>query len=211
MSRGPVTVTLTGREASLLLANEWNDHPSWSDIAQKTRSARRDRSAGGDAQEHAMELPADPVARNNHRAMWADVALRAFAELTGRDVEADGVDTAISDLLADLHHLAGRHDVSWSAVPGRADGHYTEETTHDSRMRDLAMRAMHRIPHRRPRHRGRRDGRHPRRMRRRVEAGQRPGLRVVGIPMVAVPIGEGDENDEQDTSCHCGHPECGAC
>jgi hypothetical protein len=127
MSRGPVTVTLTGREASLLLANESNDHPSWSDIAQKGRSARRDRSAGGDAHEHAMELPADPVARNNHRAMWAGVALRAFAEMTGLDVEADGWDTAIADLLTDLHHLADLRDVSWCAVPGRADGHYTEE------------------------------------------------------------------------------------
>jgi hypothetical protein len=39
MSRGPGTVTLTAREALLLLANEWNDHPSWSGIAQKIRSA----------------------------------------------------------------------------------------------------------------------------------------------------------------------------
>lgn len=77
MSRGPVTVTLTGREALLLLAN---------------------------------------------------VALGAFAEMTGLDVEADGWDTAISDLLADLHHLVDRRDVSWLGVLGRADGHYTEET-----------------------------------------------------------------------------------
>ena len=128
MSRGPITVTLTAREASLLLANEWNDHPSWSDIADKIRSAQRDRSAGGDGHEQAMELPADHGALNDHCAMWADVALRAFAEPTGLDFEADGWDTAISDLLADLHHLADRHDVSWWAVLGRADGHYTEET-----------------------------------------------------------------------------------
>jgi hypothetical protein len=38
-----------------------------------------------------------------------------------------------------------------------------------------------------------------------------PDCELWEIHMVAVPIGDDDENDEQDTSCHCGHPECGAC
>lgn len=75
-----------------------------------------------------MSLPADPEELNDARAMWAEVALRAFTDETGLDIEADGWDTAICDLIADLRHLADRHDVTWCAVLDRADNHYSEET-----------------------------------------------------------------------------------
>ena len=45
MTRGALTIRLNAREAQLLLANEWNDHPSWSGIADKIRAAQRDPSA----------------------------------------------------------------------------------------------------------------------------------------------------------------------
>jgi hypothetical protein len=35
-----VVIVLNAREQALLLANEMNDHESWSDIAQKIRDAR---------------------------------------------------------------------------------------------------------------------------------------------------------------------------
>ena len=128
MSHGTITVTLTARETSLLLANEWNDHRSWSDIARKIRAAQRDRSAGDGDPERATDVPADPEALNDSRAMWAEVALRAFTEETGLDIDGDGWDIAICDLVADLRHLADRHHVSWDAVLDRVDNHYSEET-----------------------------------------------------------------------------------
>ena len=111
-----------------MLANEWNDHRSWSDIARKIRAAQRDGSACDGDPERAIEVPADPEALNDSRAMWAEVALRAFTEETGLDIEGDGWDIAICNLVADLRHLADRHDLSWDAVLDRVDNHYTEET-----------------------------------------------------------------------------------
>ena len=51
---GMTTITRTPREVKLLLANERNDHPSWSDIAHKIRTAQlgeprdRDDEDGGE-------------------------------------------------------------------------------------------------------------------------------------------------------------------
>ena len=51
----------------------------------------------------------DPEGQNDDRAQWALVAAKAFAKRTRLKIEADGLDTAISDLLADLGHLCDRN------------------------------------------------------------------------------------------------------
>jgi hypothetical protein len=43
--------------------------------------------------------------------------------------EADGLDTAISDLLADLAHLCDREGLQLSALLNRAEFHYNDETS----------------------------------------------------------------------------------
>ena len=111
MSGDVITITLTAREAQLLLTNEWNDHPSWPDIARTIRAAQCDRSGDGGDDERPAGLPPDPEELNDARAMWAEAALRTFADVSGLDIEADGWDTAICNLVADLRHLADRHDV----------------------------------------------------------------------------------------------------
>lgn len=50
-----------------------------------------------------MTLPPDPEQMNDARADWAEVAIEAFMAETGTDPE-----NAISDLIANLHHLSDR-------------------------------------------------------------------------------------------------------
>lgn len=80
------------------------------------------------------ELPDNPFARLNYediaednltRAHFAIPAVKAFAKRTG--LGGEDVSTAISDLLADLHHLADALDLDWDALVERGDRHYQPE------------------------------------------------------------------------------------
>lgn len=65
---------------------------------------------------------------NRDRSMWAEAAARYFADLTGLDWDADEPETAISDLLADLMHLADSLSLDFDSMIYRARNHYDEET-----------------------------------------------------------------------------------
>lgn len=68
---------------------------------------------------------------NEQRAGWAAASLKTFTELTGLS-EGDGFATAVSDLLADLMHLAGAHGYEPCAFLSdtceRATGHFRAES-----------------------------------------------------------------------------------
>jgi hypothetical protein len=70
------------------------------------------------------EVPPDPDELNDDRAVWAEVALAAFAAETGCD-RAD----ALPDLLCDLLHWCDRTGVSFADELERARGHYRVETS----------------------------------------------------------------------------------
>lgn len=59
---------------------------------------------------------------NSDRAGWALTAVRAFQQATGSDD-----DTAIYDMLCDLHHLADEIGLDWDGLLGMADYHYEAE------------------------------------------------------------------------------------
>jgi hypothetical protein len=75
-----------------------------------------------------MSIPADSDEKNDDRAEWARAAVRHFQILTGLG-EADGLDTAISDLLADIAHLCDREDLDFYHLLQQSGAHYLAETT----------------------------------------------------------------------------------
>lgn len=68
-----------------------------------------------------MGEPPDLV-DNEDRASWADSALRAFAGATRVDKEE--MQTQMQDLIADLFHLAHRHDLPVNEIMQAAVHHY---------------------------------------------------------------------------------------
>ncbi len=70
-----------------------------------------------------MKLPADPQARNDERAHWAQVTLAAFVAETGTD---EG--TALVEFLAGVMHWCDRSGESFEAQLERARSLYREET-----------------------------------------------------------------------------------
>jgi hypothetical protein len=65
---------------------------------------------------------------NKTRASWAFEALSAFGQATAGDWKKSlGFETAMSDLLADLMHLADRHKLSWATLVDKAEYDYEEE------------------------------------------------------------------------------------
>jgi len=71
--------------------------------------------------------PTPLVGMNLKRAQWARQAVVAFMAATGLS-EADGFDTAISDLLVDLTHLTFELNLDFQELMARAERHYTAET-----------------------------------------------------------------------------------
>jgi hypothetical protein len=63
---------------------------------------------------------------NDRRAEWAGCALAAFVSQTGTDS-----DSAVTDLLCDLMHLADRAGTDFAADLERARRHYDAETKPD--------------------------------------------------------------------------------
>ena len=79
------------------------------------------------ASDRAGNVPPDPEGINDSRAEWAVYALVAFMSQTGTDRES-----AVTDLLCDLMHLADRDGSDFSADLERARMHYACETQPDS-------------------------------------------------------------------------------
>jgi hypothetical protein len=73
-------------------------------------------------------LPADPEGMNDDRAMWAQTALDAFAEVTNMDTAGEDAQTILTDLLADFMHWSDRNGVDFAEVLASAKAHYEEET-----------------------------------------------------------------------------------
>lgn len=67
------------------------------------------------------------VGFNRKRAAWAQRALRTFMSATGL-TKADGLNTAFSDLLADLMHLADHLRKPFPALLREAGSLYRAET-----------------------------------------------------------------------------------
>lgn len=76
----------------------------------------------------------DDICDNEKRAAWGLEAVETYAARTGLDISpsADGVETAISDLLADLHHVADREGLDFADMVERARNHYEAETAEES-------------------------------------------------------------------------------
>lgn len=72
----------------------------------------------------------DAICDNEKRAAWGLEAVETYAARTGLDISpsADGVETAISDLLADLQHVADREGLDFADMVERARNHYEAET-----------------------------------------------------------------------------------
>jgi hypothetical protein len=75
------------------------------------------------ASDTTRTLPPDPENMNDHRAKWAQAALRAFQKATGADAHE-----AVGDLLCDLMHLSDRSEFSFETALDRARRHYEAET-----------------------------------------------------------------------------------
>lgn len=63
---------------------------------------------------------------NDERAAWAADSARVYADWTGLDYDGE-VDTAISDLIASLLHLADRNGLCPETLIQRAQMHYEAE------------------------------------------------------------------------------------
>lgn len=66
---------------------------------------------------------------NLARAGWAMKAVETFAAETGLDLEADGLDVAISDLLCDILHLCQRDGIDIERAADAAYMHFEAEAS----------------------------------------------------------------------------------
>lgn len=64
---------------------------------------------------------------NEDKADFAHHAVRTYMKATGL-TRADGLETAIGDLLADLMHLCRIESVDWDFLVLQAKAHFNEET-----------------------------------------------------------------------------------
>lgn len=67
---------------------------------------------------------------NDERAEWAKDSCRLYADVTGLTLE-DEVDTAISDLIASLLHLADMNGLCPDTILERAKMHYEYESAYE--------------------------------------------------------------------------------
>ena len=66
------------------------------------------------------------------RKQFTDRALKALATYE----EDEETDTAIADLLCDLHHLCDQLEVDWHETNRRADGYYEVEQEFVKQLKD---------------------------------------------------------------------------
>lgn len=79
-------------------------------------------------------LPPDPEEMNDERAEAAQRAIEAFALDFGEAIADKGIlEQNISDLVADLGHLADRFGIDFTTILSRAALHYNEETDNQGR------------------------------------------------------------------------------
>lgn len=69
----------------------------------------------------------DPQADNDCRARWGAQALIAYATNQGKASLQEELETAASDMLADLRHLFDALDLDWEALSAKADANYRAE------------------------------------------------------------------------------------
>lgn len=67
---------------------------------------------------------------NSERAEWAADAARVYADATGLDYDCE-VDTAISDLIASLLHLADEQGLCPDTMIQRGQMHYEHEAAEE--------------------------------------------------------------------------------
>lgn len=77
-------------------------------------------------QKPSHEVPLSREVTNSDRAIWARIALEAFQAETGTDDE-----DALSDLIADLLHLADRTGEDFRKALDRGFDHYDAELAED--------------------------------------------------------------------------------
>lgn len=73
-------------------------------------------------------LPPDPENQNDDRAVWANTAVNAFADITRMRTAGEDDRTILHDLLANLMHWCDRRDVDFDDVLADARDSYAEET-----------------------------------------------------------------------------------
>jgi hypothetical protein len=66
------------------------------------------------------------VGINEERAGWAMEAVETFMQETGL-TEADGIETAIGDLLGDIRHLCDKRSLDFDELVAKGKGYYDEE------------------------------------------------------------------------------------
>ena len=64
---------------------------------------------------------------NLERSAWALAAVQALAEETGLSIEDDGLETAVTDLLANVMHLCQLNRIDFDSCLSTATDHYSEE------------------------------------------------------------------------------------
>lgn len=67
---------------------------------------------------------------NAERSTYALSSVNTFAIATG--IQDEDMETQISDLLADLMHLADEHDIDWAYLDQRAGDHYRAEVEEEA-------------------------------------------------------------------------------
>lgn len=152
---------------------------------------------------------------NADRAERAFRAIQKYKQQDGdvADFAADPTDymeTAISDLVCDLQHLAASYGAAWETIIYRGSNHYHAEVAEEAeeaetlefrkgdRVRSVASGDMGTV----------------------VEVSAYTGVYVEWSGVVDGANAENGEwydradialVEDQDDACKCGHPECGAC
>ena len=90
-----------------------------------TSTAKSEPEHAANTSKEKMIMSHEPT--NADRCKWAMAAVQVFADATGLDVEDDGLETAITDLLADLLHLCDKNSLQLSDLMASAERHYTAE------------------------------------------------------------------------------------
>lgn len=75
------------------------------------------------------ERKGDPDGLNEQRAEWAAASLSTFAQEAG--MENEDKQTQLTDLLADLQHLAARDGLDFAQALRMGAQHYEEETAEE--------------------------------------------------------------------------------
>lgn len=78
---------------------------------------------------HKAEMPSDLEEKNEERAGWAAIAVQAFMDKTGSELEY-----AVGDLLCDLRHFCDYHGIDFDDENANGRGHYEAETDPTGRL-----------------------------------------------------------------------------